>query len=96
MQTKSGKKITNLTVVGDSYAGIVDGKILTWDVNGRRSKKNKSKLDMDMKQSQPTVFYLNINEWNGKKHIDQKKFKNEKDAIRNAKLGYIKTIRVEI
>jgi hypothetical protein len=96
MQTKSGKKITNLKVLGNQYAGIVDGKILTWDENGRRSSKYKSKLDMIIETPKPKPFYVNINEWNGSIHVGQQKFDSMREAVRNKKSGYIKTVKIEL
>lgn len=95
MLTKSGKKIKNLQVVGDVYVGIVDGKILTWNVDGRRSDKNRSKLDMDIVEVHKE-FYININSWNGNVHVDRQRFDTMEEAIKNAKSGYIKTIKVEL
>lgn len=46
MKTKSGKKIENFIFKNGYFAGIVDGKIATWDVTGKRNSKNKSKNDL--------------------------------------------------
>lgn len=46
MKTKSGKLVKNLTFSKGIYTGIVDNKVMTWDVTGKRNPKNKSKNDL--------------------------------------------------
>jgi hypothetical protein len=94
MFTKNGKKVTNLCFVKELgvQVGTVDGKVLTWDKNGRRGKKHKSKLDLNTTK----VMYANAYVFGGKLKIDSTLYNTPNEAETNAMRGFIKTVKVEL
>lgn len=60
IKTRNGKTVQDATRVGNYIVGLVDGRPLTWNLNGRRSNKNKSKLDISL------TTYLVIRKWGSK------------------------------
>lgn len=93
MQTRNGIKISNLTFVKElgRYVGNVNGQILTWDKNGRRSSKYKSKFDI----VDNSKVYVNVKRW-GSKLLLGKPYFNINEAKRNASTGHLKTIEITL
>lgn len=96
MQTRNGVKVTKLQKLGDSYVGLVNGKLLTWDKDGRRSSKNRSKFDLNVKQEAPKVFYVNVLDYNGTFRISRKTFDTQEEASSSAKGRLVKTIEINL
>ena len=97
MQTRSGIKVSKLKLVGNSYVGLVNGDIMTWNKDGRRSDKNKSKLDLVFqKKTASNVFYVNVTKHNGEIKLSRKKYSSLSDAKKDTRKGYIKTIEVAV
>lgn len=93
MFTKNGKKIDNLTFVDTiGYFGEVEGKRLMWDTKGRRSKVNKSPLDICTAQT----FYVNVRTWAGKIVLDSRLYPTKVTAEKNARNGHLRTIQIEL
>ena len=65
IRTRNGQAVENATRVGDYIVGLVNGKPLTWQLNGRRSHKNKSKLDIAL------TTYLVIRKWGNKYSVTE-------------------------
>jgi len=96
MQTRNGIKVTKLQKVGDSYVGLVNGKLLTWDKNGRRSSKNRSKFDLSIDTNKTKTFYVNVVNYNGTIRISRGLFKTHDDAVSKAKANHVKTIKIDL
>ena len=96
MQTRNGIKVTKLQKLGDSYVGLVNGKLLTWDKEGRRSSKNRSKLDLSIEPEKTKVFYVNVVSYNGSFRMSRKTFSTHEEAVTNAKGKVVKTIEINL
>ena len=97
MQTRNGIKVSKLKLVGDNYVGLVNNELLTWNKDGRRSSKNKSKLDLVFNTKVASnVFYVNVTKQNGDIKLSRKKYTTLKDAKSNVPKGYIKTIEIAL
>lgn len=84
-KTRNGNKVTNVQKVADVIIGFMNGKAMVWDKNGRRSAKNKSKLDLDLQSK----YHIAIRKWGT----------TYKSTIYDSKptgKGIIKVIEVEI
>ena len=46
MTTRNGLPVRNVTRVANKLVGFINGQPYTWSLNGRRSEKHKSKLDL--------------------------------------------------
>lgn len=93
MQTRNGIKINNLTFVKElgRYVGNVNGQILTWDKNGRRSAKYRSKFDI----VDNNKVYVNVKRW-GSKLVLGKPYTNLHEAKKNVSTGHLKTIEITL
>ena len=93
MQTRNGLKISNLTFVKQlgRYVGNVNGQVLTWDKNGRRSTKYKSKFDIVNENK----LYVNVKRW-GTKLVLGKPYTNISEAKKNVTTGHLKTIEITL
>lgn len=96
MQTRNGIKVCKLQKIGDNYVGLVNGKLLTWDKKGRRTSKNRSKLDLSIETEQTKVFYVNVVSYNGTIRVSRKQFKTHDEAVSNAKDNHVKTIEIKL
>lgn len=96
MQTRNGIKVAKLQKVGDNYVGLVNGKLLTWDKKGRRSSKNRSKLDLSINTEKTKVFYVNVVNYSGTVRLSRKQFKTHDEAVSNAKGNHVKTIEINL
>jgi hypothetical protein len=95
MQTRNGIKVVKLQKLGDSYVGLVNGKLLTWDKDGRRSPKHRSKLDLSIAEKTKT-FYVNVVSYKGDIKLSRWLFKTHNDAVSKAKSNYVKTIKIDL
>lgn len=96
MQTRNGIKVVKLQKLGDSYVGIVNGKILTWDKEGRRSSKNRSKLDLSIETEKTKTFYVNVVNYSGTLRLSRKQFKTHEEAVSKARTNHVKTIKIDL
>lgn len=96
MQTRNGIKVSKLQRIGNNYVGLVNGKLLTWDKEGRRSSKNRSKFDLSIESEQTKVFYVNVVNYNGTMRVSRKQYKTHEDAVKNAKPNHVKTIEIKL
>jgi hypothetical protein len=94
MFTKNGKQVKNLTFVKELglQVGNVDGKVFTWDKEGRRNKVYKSGLDLNLTKT----MYANAYAFGGKLKMDSTLYPTQQDAVDNAMRGYLKTVKVEL
>jgi hypothetical protein len=96
MQTRNGVKVTKLQKLGDSYVGLVNGKLLTWDKDGRRSSKNRSKFDLSIETEKTKTFYVNVVNYSGTIRLSRSLFKTYDEAVSNSKANRIKTIKIDL
>lgn len=96
MQTRNGIKVSKLQRIGNNYVGLVNGKLLTWDKEGRRSSKNRSKLDLYIETEQTNVFYVNVVNYSGTLRLSRKQFKTHEEAVSKAKANHVKTIEIKL
>jgi hypothetical protein len=96
MQTRNGIKVVKLQRIGNNYVGLVNGKLLTWDKEGRRSSKNKSKLDLSIEAETTKTFYVNIVNYSGTLRVSRKQFKTHEEAVNNARANHVKTIEIKL
>lgn len=92
MQTKNGTRVTKLTKLDSCYVGIVNGTLMQWNLEGRRTGRNKSKFDLVMDLDKPV--YANVYYSGGTKRISGKRYETKNDAVNDAPRGYIKTIEL--
>lgn len=98
MQTKNGTKVTDLKFVKEAniYVGLVKGKPMVWDKQGRRTKQNKSKYDLQLTPP-VTTLYVNVLKYGNRGvSISAKKYTSREEAIKNKNKFYVKTIAIEI
>lgn len=97
MQTKNGTKVTELKFIEHAhiYVGLVNGKPMIWDAYGRRTKKKRSKLDLNLFPPVKTI-YVNVLKYGSKVSLSAKKYASEQDAKNNKNKFYVKTIAIEI
>ena len=96
MQTRNGIKVSKLQRIGNNYVGLVNGKLLSWDKEGRRSSKNRSKLDLSIESEQTKVFYVNVVNYSGTLRLSRKQFKTHEEAVSKARTNHVKTIEVKL
>jgi len=96
MQTRNGIKVAKLQKIGDNYVGLVNGRLLTWDKKGRRSSKNRSKLDLSIVAEKTKTFYVNVVNYNGTIRVSRKQFKTHDEAVNNARANHVKTIEINL
>jgi len=96
MQTRNGIKVVKLQKLGDSYVGLVNGKLLTWDKDGRRSSKHRSKLDLSIETEKTKTFYVNVVSYKGDIKLSRWLFKTYDEAVSKAKANRIKTIKIDL
>jgi len=96
MQTRNGIKVVKLQKLGDSYVGLVNGKLLTWDNAGRRSSKNRSKLDLSIETEKTKVFYVNVVDYNGTIRISREQFKTYDEAVSKSNANRVKTVKIDL
>lgn len=96
MQTRNGIKVAKLQRIGNNYVGLVNGKLLTWDKEGRRSSKNRSKLDLSIEAEKTKTFYVNVVNYNGTIRVSRKQFKTHDEAVKNTKPNHVKTIEINL
>jgi hypothetical protein len=94
MFTKNGKQVKNLVFVKELglQVGNVDGKVFTWDKDGRRNKVYKSGLDLNLTK----VMFANAYTFGGKLKMDSTLYPTQQEAVDNAMRGYLKTVKVEL
>lgn len=94
MFTKNGKKVNNLTFVKELglQVGNVDGKVFTWDKEGRRNKVYRSGFDLNLTK----IVYANAYTFGGKLKMDSTLYSTQQEAESNAMRGFIKTVKVEL
>lgn len=97
MQTKNGTKVTNLQFIKDSniYVGIVNGKPMAWDKDGRRTKHNRSKYDLQITPP-VTTLYVNVLRYGNKICLSAKRYPTASDAAKDKGKFYVKTVAIEI
>lgn len=97
MQTKNGTKVTDLKFVKESniYVGLVKGKPMVWDKDGRRTKQNRSKYDLNI-PSPVTTIYVNVLKYGSKVCLSAKRYSTSHDAVRNKTRFYVKTIAIDV
>lgn len=92
-KTNNGKVIKNLKKVGNQLVGLVDNQILLWNLEGRRSKNRKSKLDIASPKEKVTINqvekYVIVRKWgnNYKYSVAEKSIKGH---------GIVKSVKVLI
>jgi hypothetical protein len=96
MQTRNGIKVTKLQKLGDSYVGLVNGKLLTWDKDGRRSSKNRSKFDLSIETEKTKTFYVNVVDYNGTIRISREQFKTYDEAVSKSNANRVKTVKIDL
>jgi hypothetical protein len=101
MKTRSGLNVTKLKFVSNIYVGLVNGEPMTWNKQGRRTDKNKSKLDLVLEKKvasrvTPSVFYINITKSPTGIRLSRKMYKNKADATKGVKKNHLKTIAVQL
>jgi hypothetical protein len=96
MQTRNGIKVTKLQKLGDSYVGLVNGKLLTWDKDGRRSSKNRSKFDLSIETEKTKTFYVNVVNYNGTIRISREQFKTYDEAVSKSNANRVKTVKIDL
>lgn len=96
MQTRNGIKVSKLQRIGNNYVGLVNGKLLTWDKEGRRSSKNRSKLDLSIEADKTKTFYVNVVNYNGVIRMSRRQFKTHEEAVSNARANHVKTIEINL
>ena len=98
MQTKNGTKVTELKFIKDAniYVGLVNGKPMTWQNDGRRAKKRRSKLDLMIAPNKTKIVYVHVCKWGDKLIVRKEQYSSFENAIKEKKRGHIKTISVEI
>jgi hypothetical protein len=96
MQTRNGIKVTKLQKLGDSYVGLVNGKLLTWDKDGRRSSKNRSKFDLSIETEKTKTFYVNVVDYNGTLRVSGGVFKSHEDAVSKVRPNHVKTVKINL
>lgn len=94
MQTKNGLRVTKLTKLNDVYVGIVNGKLMSWTLDGRHANKNKSKYDLQISRPSDSVRYVNVVMVNGVKTVSKFIFNTMEDAVKNKPKNYVKTIEI--
>jgi hypothetical protein len=95
MQTKNGIRVTKLTKLDTAYVGLVNGKLMSWSLDGRHANKRQSKYDLAIKDSDDTPRYVNVVIANGVKTTSRKVYSSIEEAQENAPLkGYVKTIEI--
>ena len=58
MQNRNGVRVTKLMKLENCYVGLVNGTLMQWSLEGRRSGKNKSKYDLQLEDER--VVYANV------------------------------------
>jgi len=101
MKTRSGLNVTKLKFVSNIYVGLVNGEPMTWNKQGRRTDKNKSKLDLVLEKkvasmATPSILYANVSKSPTGIRLSRKTYKSRSQAIKGAKKNHIKTIAVHI
>lgn len=101
MKTRSGVNVTKLKFVSNIYVGLVNGQPMTWNKDGRRTDKNKSKLDLALGKKMasrvmPSVFYINISKSPTGIRVSRKVYSSKSDATKNVKNNYLKTVAIQL
>lgn len=65
IKTRNGQTIECATQVGDKILGIVNGKAMSWNLDGRRTNNNRSVLDIY------TPKYLIIRKWGSRYSVTE-------------------------
>lgn len=65
IKTRNGQTVENATRVGNFIVGLVQNHPMTWQLDGRRSSKRKSKYDIAL------TTYLVIRKWGGKYSVTE-------------------------
>jgi len=92
MQTRNGTRVTKLMKLENCYVGLVNGTLMQWSLEGRRTGRNKSKFDLQLQESNPVYANVYINR--GVKRVTAKRFSSIEEAKKNATTGYVKTIEL--
>ena len=89
MQTRNGNKVDGLVFIKEigRYVGSVNGHTLTCGKDGRRTTRNRSKLDLV-----DTKTFLNIRKWGSRYVVEA--FSDLNDAVKNKQRGHLKTIQL--
>lgn len=98
MQTKNGTKVTDLHFIKESniYVGLLKGKPMVWNKDGRRTKKNRSKYDLQLTPP-VTTLYVNVLKYGNRGvSLSAKKYTSEQEAKKNKSKFYVKTIAIEL
>lgn len=92
MQTSNGTQVKNLQFIDSAkiYVGEVNGKLLTWKSNGRRSEQRRSKFDLALSQE----YFVVIKKW-GSRYLVSPKLHTEKEARKNLK-NVVEIVKVDI
>lgn len=101
MKTRNGINVTKLKFVSNIYVGLVNGEPMTWNKDGRRTKKNKSKFDLVLEKKTasgvtPSVLYVNISKSPTGIRLSRKIYNTQADAKAGAKKNHIKTVAVQL
>lgn len=94
MQTRNGTKVSKLMKLDNCYVGLVNGTLMQWSLDGRRTGHNRSKLDLQLHDEHQSVVYANVYVQNGVKRVSGKRYSSKADAVASAPRGYIKTIEL--
>ncbi len=92
MQTRNGVRVTKLMKLENCYVGLVNGTLMQWSLEGRRSGKNKSKYDLQLEDER--VVYANVYLDRGTKRVSAKRYTSIDEAKKEAPRGYLKTIEL--
>ena len=92
MQTRNGARVTKLMKLENCYVGLVNGTLMQWNLQGRRSGKNKSKYDLQLEDER--VVYANVYLDRGTKRVSAKRYTSIDEAKKEAPRGDLKTIEL--
>lgn len=92
MQTRNGVRVTKLMKLESCYVGLVNGVLMQWNLEGRRTGRNKSKFDLQIHDEKNV--YANVYMHRGVKRVTAKRYNSIDEAKNNAPRGYIKTIEL--
>jgi hypothetical protein len=63
IKTRNNKQVVEATIFGDRIIGLVDNKLIQWDMKGRRSPKRFTALDLVEENN--SKMYVVVRNWNG-------------------------------
>lgn len=85
--TRCGIPVDGAKIIDGKYTGKVKGRMMSWDIDGRRSSMRTSKYDL----VRTPIAFFNIYRWGTKIKVSKPYF-NLNTAIVNKPANYIRTI----